>query len=291
MAGSEEIEAGGRPEQRSGRVDAEFEPLVGHDCPVWIDTYHRTLYGADQDLDDDVGDAAVLGLLRHDGYAMSVFDASFESLQGRGGVLFVHGIRPTRDGQPLAASEIEHLLRFVDEGGSLFLVAGHDPNEQALGYLLSSLGVIYRGGFVHHPDHPSPQGGPCSWFTMTPGKGIEDRHPILKTAGASGLPIRRVGYYCGGAMLCHHRSAVLRMPRGTQLLSQVGNSRFSESSDAYVGMCAQPFGKGRIAIALDRGIFRCEEIERGDEMFYITMSQPDLDNASLFVATMRWLRG
>lgn len=269
--------------QRAGRVTPSFPARAAHGHVVLVDIHHRTLYGAATDPTDHVGDGAVLGLLQHDGFRIELVDGSFHELPApERAVLLVHGLRPTREGHALAADEVDALSRWIHRGGAALVVAGHDPNEPALGALSSAFGVDFRGGYAHHPDHANPQGGPCSWFVLQPERGLEVAHPIVATAAAAGLALERIGYYCGGAMHCEAAAALLRLPAGTRLL---GHS----ASDDWIGMCALEHGRGRIAFVLDRGIFRAQEIETERGPLYVTMTQPDLHNANLFVATMRWL--
>lgn len=264
--------------QRGGRVTPTFDAREPHDAVVLVDVHHRTLYDADTDLDGDVGDAAALALARHDGFAIERFDAQYAALPEPGHtVLLVHGLRPTREGLPFDGIEAMALVQWIERGGAALVVAGHDPNEPGMEPLLEALGLGFRGGHAHHADHPNPQGGRCSWFVMERDLGLCEMHPIL-----GDLPVARVGYYCGGAMTCAPEHAVLRFPDGTTVDGDPSN-------EVLVGMCALPFGRGRIAIALDRGMFRCQEIETPQGVVCITMGEPGLDNAALLVATLRWL--
>lgn len=270
-----------RPRERGGRVQPTFAGREAHDGTVLVDVHHRTLYDAAFDLDGDAGDAAALALLRRDGFGVQRFDAPYAELPDRPRtLLFVHGLRPTRSGLAFDDTEVASLVRWIDRGGAALVVAGHDPNEPGLVPLFAALGLGFRGGHAHHPDHPNPEGGRCSWFALRRDEGVCD-HAI-----AAELPVAKVGYYCGGALTCAPEHAVLRFPAGTTT-----SAAATDASDTLVGMCALPFGRGRVAIVLDRGIFRCQEITTPGGTVHITMGEPGLDNAALLVATARWLLG
>lgn len=268
--------------ERAGRVVPAFDARAPHDATLLVDVGHRTLYDETSDLDGDTGDTAALALARRDGFAVERFAAPYATLPDRDrSVLFVHGLRPTRGGLPLDDDEVTALVQWIHRGGRALVVAGHDPNEPGLVPLFAALGLGFRGGHAYHGDHPNPRGGRCSWFVLQRDLGLCDGHPLF---GA--LPIARVGYYCGGAMTCAPEHAVLRFPAGT-----TASSAEARPDETLVGMCALPVGRGRIAIALDRGIFRCQQIETPQGVVHITMSEPGLDNAALLVATLRWLAG
>jgi hypothetical protein len=268
-----------RPIERAGRVQPPFAARAAHGGVVLVDIHHRTLYDASSDLDGDTGDAAALALLRRDGFTVRPFDASYGELPDTPrAVLFVHGLRPTRSGRALDDAEVDALVRWIDGGGAALVVAGHEPNEPGLAPLFAALGLGLRGGHAHHPDHRNPQGGRCSWFTLRRGDGVCD-HAITTT-----LPLATVGYYCGGALTCAPEHAVLRFPTGT-----TASAEPTTHAEALFGMCALPLGRGRVAVTLDRGIFRCQEVETAEGIVHLTLGDPGLDNAALFVATMRWL--
>jgi hypothetical protein len=195
----------------------------------------------------------------------------------------------------LSSQEVENIVRWIDGGGSLFLTLSHFPNGSGARPLLDALGVKFADGYVWHENTPSfndPAKGRCShFFGMSPEQGlVNNSHPALK----DGLPVNRVDYLCGAAIFREPGDAILRFPKGSQnhargSLGPDGPGMY-EASDNYSGVIGFPFGNGKVVVSADQGMFR-NFIFTFDktEKVHVTITNPDNDNANLFVNLMRWL--
>ncbi|QTD57303.1 DUF4350 domain-containing protein [Parasphingorhabdus cellanae] len=279
-----------------------FNPLQNqHKTRVLIDRYHNTIYSKSREAS---GARAMLDILQKDGFKISYADQPLDSVLDETEILIVHGLPNNKvklpSGEnlwqsPLSAKEVEAIVRWIDGGGSLFLTLSHFPNGSGARPLLDALGVKFADGYIWHESAPSfndPDAGRCShFFGMSPVQGlVNSNHPAL----IEGLPVNRVDYLCGAAIFRKQEDVILRFPKGSQNHAQgtvsPDSHSFFEESDNYAGLIGFNYGKGRVVASGDQGMFR-NFIFTFDtkEKVYVTISNPENDNANLFVNLMRWL--
>jgi putative intracellular protease/amidase len=291
-------------------VDAEvdleyhhnFMPLdEAHDSRVLIDRFHKTIYTTDE---GETGAEIMLDIMNRDGFAVTYADSALDapSLE-KADVLIIHGL-PNNEvalenggvfwQSPLSNDEIDAIVRWVDAGGGLYLSLSHFPNGSGALPLLEAFAVKFRDGYLYSKEYPSftdAKNGRCShYFGMSRNDGtLNGQHPIVKY----GLPVETVDYLCGAAIFRAQEDAVLPFPKGSE---NHLDGRFDpdtsvfETSDAYAGMIGFDFGKGKVVVAADQGMFRDFVFTfNNGERVYVTITSPDNDNANLFVNMMRWL--
>lgn len=282
-------------------VDEDFQlefPVLenGHETIVLIDRYHDTIHRIDGLAS---GTSTMIEILADDGFQTAYLDQAI-SAEGlaESDVLFIHGL-PNDEIQlpnggtfwrsPLAAEEVDSIVRWVDAGGGLFLSLSHFPNGSGALPLLEAFSVRFRDGYIYSDSYPSftdPVNGHCSHYF-----GLSSRdntlnvgHPLLQ----QGLPVSRIDLHCGAGVFREAEDVVLGFPAGSVNYDATG--QISETSDFYAGMIAFNYGAGRVAIATDQGLFRdfIFEFNTGERVF-VTITSPENDNAYLFLNTVRWL--
>ncbi len=286
-------------------VDAEadieyrhaFEPLIEkHDTRVLIDRFHKTIYtneGA------ETGAHVMLEIMSRDGFGVTYAESTLgDDALDDADILIIHGL-PNDEVEldngavfwksPLSDEEVAAIVRFVDAGGGLYLSLSHFPNGSGALPLLEALAVKFRDGYLYSKEYPSftdPENGRCShYFGMSSAEGtMNAQHPIIK----SGLTVEKVDYLCGAAIFRNPEDAVLPFPAGSENYNQ--DDTISEASDHYAGMIAFDYGKGKVVVAADQGMFRnfIFTFDSGERV-YVTITSPNNDNANLFVNMMRWL--
>ncbi len=274
-----------------------FEPLaVEHGTRVLIDRYHKTIYTEEGFA---TGAHVMLDIMNRDRFDVSYIETpvSEDLLQGQD-VLIIHGLPNDKieleNGgvfwkSPLIDAEIAAIVRWVDQGGGLYVSLSHFPGGSGALPLLEAFAVKFRDGYIYSKEYPSftdPVNGHCShYFGMSARDNtLNTKHPIIK----NGLPVAKVDYLCGAAIFRNPEDAVLPFPPGSENYNK--GDTISESSDFYAGMIAFEYGKGKVVVAADQGMFRdfIFTFDTGEKV-YVTITNPDNDNANLFINMMRWL--
>jgi len=195
---------------------------------------------------------------------------------------------------PLSMEEVDAITRWVYDGGELMLFLSHFPNGSGGKPLLEALSVRFRDGYVYHGDHPGQHAdSQCSWFTMTADNELlVMEHPVLKNAPEAVESIRLL---CGAAIFRNPQDAVLAYPDKAANLSLDADGNeiaYAEQSGQYAALLAFEFGKGKVIVSGDLGLFRNNMLvdrETGEKT-YITINDPEADNAALLVNLVRWLK-
>ncbi|WDI33016.1 hypothetical protein PUV54_07375 [Hyphococcus flavus] len=275
----------------------EFEPLQKqHHTRVLIDRYHKTIYTNEGFA---TGAHAMLEIMDRDRFSVDYAEEALsQDILAQADILIIHGLPNDKIAlenggvfwkSPLSDSEIDSIVKFVDSGGGLYLSLSHFPNGSGALPLLEAFSVKFRDGYLYSKEYPSftdPENGRCShYFGMSEDDNtLNVDHPLIR----HGLPVRKVDYHCGAAIFRNPEDVVLQFPAGSENYNK--DNTFSEASGYYAGMIGFEFGKGKVVVAADQGMFR-NFIFTFDtnEKVYVTITSPDNDNASLFINMMRWL--
>ena len=284
---------------RHTTIDTEFSfvftPLARpHGSTVLIDSYHSTIYRNKSPGNVDTG---IIDILQQDGFIADILHQPLmeNSLTKNINILAIIGMRNSQT-RALSKNEIVALKRWINDGGSLLLVVGHFPNGEGAIGLMKALGVEYHNGYANYPGLPGEkQDQLCSHFTMSRENNLLTSNPVLALDNPAMLPVNRVKYLCGGAVYRKPGDVILDMPAGTNIYyrnKHNGDLEMRESSgQPLAGMIGFSYGKGRIVVAADQGIFRNLIKVFDGKRVYVTINDPQADNAALFVNTMRWLAG
>lgn len=258
------------------------EPAFADGGPVVaIDQAHRNFHVLD-------GRYAPFGaLLRADGYRPKalVLPATAESLAGTG--ILVIANAETGDGQAaFAPAEIAAIKAWVEQGGSLLLIADHAPFGVAAASLAAAFGVEMGGGYV-----AARQDG-----EVTSRIGFSARmlgaHAIL-AGRKSAERVQRVESFTGQSLsIPPGATALLLLPEDALEVAgppQLDALRRGERAPGRgVGGRAQAValehGKGRVVIAGEAAMFTAQRTRTGAEVG-LAMA----DNERFTLNTMRWL--
>ena len=273
-----------------------FKPLtLVHKTKVLIDKYHDTIYNTE---DESHGAHAMLDIMERDGFDVSYTTTELHHDLTKFDVLIIHGmpnlvIELNNDAlfwkSPMSEKDLDSVVRWVANGGGLFLSLSHFPGGSGARPLLEAFNVKFRDGYAHSPLYPSftsPKDGRCSNFF-----GMSEKNNLLNKEHdlySQGQEVNKIDFHCGAAVYRKPEDVVIAYPSGTSNYNKKGT--FKETSDSYAAMLAFEFGKGKVVIVTDQGLFRNFIFTFDDkEKVYVTITSPENDNANLFVNMMRWL--
>jgi|GEM_PF-1544587 len=269
-----------------------------HGSRVLIDRYHNTIYATLPD--EENGTLQMQDMLERDGFTLVDLVSPAGNQLNEADILIIHGLPSDEVSlpnggvfwrSPISTEELENIVRFIDNGGGLYLSLSHWPNGSGALPILEALSVKFRDGYAWSADYPSftdPEEGVCShYFGMsTEDSTLNASHPV-----ASGpLRVEKIDFLCGAAIFREEADVILPFPAGT--INYSDGDYASETSDQYAGMIGFEYGQGKVVIATDQGMFRNYIFTFSDgttnEDVAVTLSENN-DNANLFINMMRWL--
>ena len=286
--------ASSQPTRPSGqRNDPDFRPTVANpqftesNAPtVAIDQGHRNFHTKDGRFLPfaDVLEADGCHVVAHAG---SFSEASLVELD----ILVIAnalpaGIRGPEIGSAFTKQEIDLLKNWVNDGGSLMLLADHRPYGEAAKQLGEAFGVEMSGGFVLEDDRDRGR------IVFSRDNGRLADHPITR-GPKTDRPVASVTSFTGQA---------LRLPAEfTPLMSFVNDAkRFADRRSGAARRAAEDvsewhqggvaeFGEGRIAVFGEAGMFSAQVAGRGAKM---GMSATGAEqNQQFLLNVVRWLAG
>jgi hypothetical protein len=237
--------------------------------------------------------AAVAAVATADGFRVEPGKASFEkaSLPKPGLLLIANARGAEKESDPaFATEEVAALVAWVEEGGSLFLIADHEPFGTAAATLAAAFGVKMQDGTVEDAEHQAP-GMPGPAFLIFDRKnGLLGRHPILAGRNAAEKVETVVSF--GGQALAAKEGIAELLVFGKEAKVQNG----AKPVGGLAQLVAFEKGKGRVVIAGEAGLFAAQVIT-GEaaakagvpDPFHFGMTYPGCDNKKLLLNTLRWL--
>jgi len=286
--------------------DSEFEPRIskpvhakGRGPTVAIDEAHGNYHTREGRY------AAFAKLLEADGYRVTSHrDKVSASSLAKTRVLVIANAIPGGSARkwelpiPSAFSnvEIDTIVHFVREGGSLFLIADHMPFPGAIDKLARRFGVRFENGFN---------------VTKKPDGGFQIERTIFRRSAESiaSHPITdgrsqdervdQVASFVGSvfrldAELEGRRSArpLLVLPKGTVVLNPKRAWKFEKDTpekdaSGWLHGAAIEFGKGRVVVSAEAAMFTAQRSRGGGKMGLHTAIAKD--NQKLLRNILRWL--
>lgn len=244
--------------------------------------------------------APFANLLINDGYVLSHYKGTFTADGLRNGNVLVivnasGGTNPQvfgfnlpflrkgeRDAPAFTDAEIQTVVEWVREGGSLLLIADHYPFGSAAASMAAAFGVTMHGGFVECPNQYPNQDDPSS-LEFTRGAGTLLDNAI--TAGRS-LPekVIIVRSFTGQSLDGPPDAIVfLRIPlTAKEFVPPPPNFTEQPAGDAQ-GLALE-FGKGRVVVMGEAGMLTAQ-IE-GGKPFGMNVAK---ENRLLALNIMHWL--
>ena len=274
---------------------APITPLTqNHNSKILIDRFHNTIYKLPE---AEQGTAVMLDIMKRDGFEVSYLNEEINNQNLNTDLLIIHGLPNEKVAihddlvywrSPLATTEVDAIVNWVANGGGLFLTLSHFPGGSGAKPLLEAFEVQFRDGYLYSPTFPSfvSEDSRCSHFF-----GMGEKHNLVRKLHplmAMGEEVNKVDFHCGAAVFRQPEDVILAFPEDAANYDK--HDRLLESSADYAGIIGFPFGKGKVVIATDQGLFRnfLFTFNTGEKV-HVTITNPENDNARLFTNIIRWL--
>lgn len=281
------------------RADLTFEPSIpepayaeGAGPVVQIDEAHSNYHTADGRY------APFAKLLRRDGYVVRGLaePATAETLV-RGDVYVIANAISASDVKrwklptepAFTPSEVEAIRTWVENGGSLFLIADHMPMPGAAESLAGAFGVWFYNGFLFDAEGK----GQIDYTRET---GLAD-HPITRGRDASER-IDHIRVFTGQAFRADpDAEPLLTVPSGSRVHLPIEAWRFepdtpSIPADGLLQGAVLRVGRGRVAFFGEAAMFSAQEQIRKKERRVMGMNHPEAEqNPQFLLNVLHWLSG
>ncbi len=296
-----------------GSVEAEFDTIYkydfkpikeNHNKKVLVDAGHNTIYSLSYGRQSA---REMLRILEADKFQLNFTDKKLNAdvLNSESSdLLIIHGIPNDRTvlkdngikevlyTSPLTNSEVTNIAKYVYNGGGLLMFLSHFPGGSGGLPLLEAFSVKFRDGYAFNKDYHISEGGNCGHFLMNEKNGmLNSKHPVFNnTIRRKDIP-KNVKFYCGAAVFRNPEDVILPFPKETINYTPATTSKkeLEETSNYYAGMIGFTYGKGKVIICTDQGIFRSLDLLIDDKKIPVTIHDPESENAALFLASIRWL--
>ena len=192
-----------------------------------------------------------------------------------------------------APSEIAAVASWVRRGGSLLLIADHQPFAGAADSLANTLGVFFANGFAV----PAVGGKRPGEIVFRRGEGLV-RHAITDGSSAA-QRVDSVVSFTGSAFRLarsvERPGELMRLPAGTRVRMSVVAWQFSDSTPEFRGDgmlqgAVFQLGKGRVAVFGEAAMFSAQVT--GPERLPMGMNAPyAAGNPQFVLNTLHWLVG
>jgi hypothetical protein len=280
-------------------ADPNFKPQIdrpayaeGKGPVVLIDEAHHNFHTADGRY------KPFADILRRDGYRVTGSSAKFtrESLKDARILVIANALSEKNLNRPVLPTfsaftpeEIAAVRTWVEDGGSLLLIADHLPWPGAAAELASAFGFLFADGFAF------TKGGSGIIQFRTEDRSLQD-HPIVRGRD-SRESVNAVMTFAGQAfrvrrgidaqpLLIFDDSALLLMPTEAWRFSKQ-TPRMS-ASGMFQGATLQ-HGSGRVAVFGEAAMFTAQLSKKKQP---IGMNHPDAKyNAQFLLNVMHWLSG
>lgn len=270
-----------------------FDPRFPYgDGPiVLVDAGHSNLHTADG------GYFPFASVLRKDGFRVRTVARSFTrpALDDAALLVVVNALhqRNVKNWDPpihqaVLRREVIVLVSWVRQGGSLLLIADHQPFPAAVSDLASAFGFEFHNGWAVQSPHWSVD------FGFTRADGSLDEHPAVTGSRPSEAAEKVMTF--GGAAFRYppEATSLLTFSKGFYSFQPKDATNFDEASDPHIAIegwsqgAVREFGKGRVAVFGEAGMFTAQLAGPGGEPFGLNVPEAE-DNLKLLLNTVRWL--
>ncbi|NVK21195.1 MAG: DUF4350 domain-containing protein [Kangiellaceae bacterium] len=193
--------------------------------------------------------------------------------------------------QAFTAQEKALLTQWVQEGGSLLLIADHMPFPGAVSELAGEFGFGFINGFAL-PDYDKR--GILGFEKET---ALLGNHPIINAVD-SNKQIAKVVTFTGQAFTKPDSAiGLLKMPKDWNVYLPKDAWEFDEATpylstnNLYQGAVLK-YGKGRVAVFGEAAMFTAQVVKREDSVSRYGLNHPEAkDNEQFVLNVMSWLSG
>ena len=226
--------------------------------------------------------APFVKLITADGFTVTPNTQAFSKDTLRGFDILVIA---NADGEPaFRDDEIDAVVRWVEEGGSLLLVADHAPFGRAAAPLSERFGVAMLDAHLKDETHSAPSLPGPFFLLFSRENELLAEHPI--TAG-----VGRVVTFGGQALrITGQATPILRLSPDARIVRDRTKPGVSEPApEGAVAAAAVTRGRGRVIVFGEAAALSEQVIRVNDQDLLIGMNHPGIDNARLTRNMMRWL--
>jgi hypothetical protein len=186
--------------------------------------------------------------------------------------------RGQRRDPAFTAAEVAAVRAWVEQGGSLLLIADHAPFGESAAALAAAFGVTFHCGFVELPDERSDP------LLFSRANGRLGEHRILR-GDRAGAGVERVMTFTGQSLDGPPGSDVLlRLPPGAIEYVRSADSLAPQPAGTAQGLAFER-GRGRVVV-LGEAALATAQVHRRERF---GMNSPGNDNRRFVVNAMRWL--
>lgn len=240
--------------------------------------------------------APFAALLQNDGFQVSATDVPFsvESLHGIDILVIANALNTAninRWAMPVlsafTADEIAAVKEWVDHGGSLLLIADHFPFAGAASDLAAAFGFEFVNGFAlagtaDGVDVFTSQSGTLRDDIMTRGRNESEQITELATFTGSAFSSPADAR----PLIVLHEGFVLLLPT---VAWQFDEQTPRHSGAGYLQGATMNYGKGRIAVFAEAGMFTAQRNELDPDLRIGFNTPQAKQNKQFILNTMRWL--
>lgn len=238
-------------------------------------------------------------LLRSDGYRLTANKEKFskKTLAGHD-VLIIANALGGPDDTPdatLAAftdAECDAVREWVRAGGSLLLIADHNPAASAAEALARRFGVGMSKGLTYDESRYFKPEGAKSFIEFTNGDGLDSTHPIIKGRNDAER-VSRVVSFAGQSLEGPPGSVALLKLSDTAMDLSFPDRKNRVTAARRAQALALTFGRGRVVVAGEAGMLTAQVITDNSggapRERRLGMNTAGVDNCQLALNLMHWL--
>jgi len=193
-------------------------------------------------------------------------------------------------------SEIHVLMDWIRKGGSLLLIADHDPFGSAASDLAKVLGVGMDNVWTADPLRLNQEIGRNTWLEYDRENGGLGQHLILQ-AHSPEFAINRVITFTGQSLSFDSTwTSILQLSNSARNYYERSDAKVaSEDTSTYFSvpgqsqLIARKYGEGRIAIAGEAAMFTAQEVRVLWKTMNAGFNYGGYDNKKLVLNIIHWL--
>jgi len=187
------------------------------------------------------------------------------------------------------AGEVEAIRQWVEQGGSLMLIADHMPMPGAVEDLAAVFGILFHNGFLYDANGESK-------LNFTRGEGLGE-HPITEGRNKTER-IDTVRTFTGQAFRATSVVVpLLTVPAGSVLKLPIEAWEFKPTTpviraDGMMQGAVLHFGEDRVAVFGEAAMFSAQEQIRDGKRVQMGMNSPEAaQNPQFLLNVIHWLSG
>lgn len=241
-------------------------------------------------------------LLENDGLVIRRHEGLFteEKLKGMDLLIIVNatpvGDADSETSPAFKESEINDIRKWVENGGSLLLIADHDPFGSATAGLAKAFGVGMSSVWTTDTLRSSGVAGKATWLVFSEeNKGL-GRHAIVQGETPESAVKRAITFTGQSLSFDPDWTSVLQLSEEARNYYERSDAEASASdttkfipAPGQSQMIAREYGKGRIVIAGEAAMFTSQKARLFFKTYRAGFNYGDYDNKNLVLNTVRWL--